>query len=689
MTAPRRFLVLLPVLLLHGAVSAAEHPRSGAERTLARIETWLAQVPGHEGSGSEADPADPADPEVRSQRSLRRKALALCDGRDLVAAGDLARRRLLARARLYALPSLAGWEGGQEESEADAADLERALSLLADWTAPSAEPWDEDRGAPFVLAGRLLRIAGRHREALVLLDWIARNSRDAHGLHAAIELGRCHLENQRFGEAGEAFGYVKKRLREQFANYLDEEPYRGLRRSAAHWLDELRSARQAHLWGPDFLLYRSADRARRIDGDPDRARELFRRVVDEYPDGLYADAALLGAARCLLDPSRPDRLKRGVEELMALWNREPRHGPYRGEAALLLGRVALEYRLERRTASLWFTRADHWIREVRHSRKDPAGFHRRFEASRAPNRPPEHEFEVDPFWDRVDETSARPGALVNRFTCDWYLNDLEEEAARFRGLLALIREDSFGARRHWDRLPLLDARNRRGDLETDPNDYTRLMFGAEHGFLIAEPPELALYRDRALRLAVLLADFYYVTRQWSRGEAICQRILAGEFGRCDRRQRDYPLFLIGNCRYWRDGRAAARKAFLEVLKTRDRTYTEVKAAYVVGKLALEMNDRAIREDGIARLHELVRQDPDGEWGAKARIALGVDLIHRDRHEEGYAWLESVPASVEDWHGVARWYLELAEEARAMEELPPTPVEGECPAPQEPQPEEQP
>jgi len=40
------------------------------------------------------------------------------------------------------------------------------------------------------------------------------------------------------------------------------------------------------------------------------------------------------------------------------------------------------------------------------------------------------------------------------------------------------------------------------------------------------------------------------------GEGAGSRAVDLEFGRCDRRQRDYPLFLIGNCRYWRDGRAA-------------------------------------------------------------------------------------------------------------------------------------
>ena len=161
------------------------------------------------------------------------------------------------------------------------------------------------------------------------------------------------------------------------------------------------------------------------------------------------------------------------------------------------------------------------------------------DAARAVTTPPQEEKHVD-FWGNVKKSEIKPGMLVNSKTCPWYLDDLKEQMAMYLGFLAFAEGKKDEALAWYKKILECDPQTRRMDTSGEWNDYSRLKWGVEHGYLYAYPQELALYTDQRQKLAVLLTDFYYVTQRFDEAARMAQRLLKGEFGVMSLAAREYP-----------------------------------------------------------------------------------------------------------------------------------------------------
>jgi len=231
----------------------------------------------------------------------------------------------------------------------------------------------------------------------------------------------------------------------------------------------------------------------------------------------------------------------------------------------------------------------------------------------------------------------------------------------YLGFLAFVEGKKDEALAWYKKILECDPTTRRMDTAGEWNDYSRLKWGAEHGYLYAYPQELVLFKDPRQKLAVLLTDFYYVTQRWDKARNLAQRMLKGEVGLLPPAMRQYPQFAYAAAVYWAEGRDKAvaeyMKVFAGVPAGRPMTYTQCRAAYCAGNLALEMADPKAQARARSLLAALVRSPEQNEHTYKARIVLAQDLVKQGRLAEGVELLRTFPGKSGPYKDLANYYLE--------------------------------
>jgi tetratricopeptide (TPR) repeat protein len=548
----------------------------------------------------------------------------------------------------------------------------RAWKYVQAWSTKRGQ-YDWNDFAAHLQAGELLRVRGQLDDALVLLDWLtARESKRANDsgnasvdvVFAAEATGRVLFALKRYKDALAAYQFAGQYARSQLKDYTRDPPLKQLLARINANTKKTQRVIDIERYGEAFVLFRDAERLRLQKDDHGKALPIYRKIIQRWPDSPFADAAGLYEALCLVQMRRYGQAE---AKLRAFCEAKPQ-GMWRGEALLELGRIALERRVDPDRAEERFAELDKWIAAVRKDDK-PWNYAQLIPGIKAAAgqlvRPPQQEKMRDR-WGNVKFTKMQPGELVNRKTAPWYLDNLEEQCAKFRGFLAFARPgegNNEAAIAHYKRIPKLDPTiTGLGTLATNPNDYHRLMFGPQHGYLVAYPQELKLYKGRQ-RFAVLLGDFYYITQQFGKATEICDRLLAGEFGRLTGKQQDYVHYLLGSVLYrgkWQAGGNSAKlaiKQWEKVLERQDGTWTEYRSAYVIGNIALMTSNKSLHQRGEAMLASLARSGERNEYTHKAKFALAASWLQSGRTEEALAVLGTLQPQDGPYHQLAQYMID--------------------------------
>jgi tetratricopeptide (TPR) repeat protein len=525
-------------------------------------------------------------------------------------------------------------------------------------------------GVPIETSDTTPRLSQRERqlvqEALERLDWLAGIATGRVQIEAAEYCGSALALLGEYRKALDAYDFALHHIRHD-EHVLPSDAKDHLLRRVQRQREETQRLFDVQRYSAEFVLYRQAEWLRRFRGEHAAAAERYLACIDAAratmataaaPDGgdatfsgsvdaassrgasptsgvgtsggesPFAAAATLYHALCLIEMGQE---REAVRRLQAFIDRDER-GLYRGEAMLELGRMALEREMDLRRAASWFERLDAWIVDARQADADwdfatiLPGI--RPDAKRLTDAPAQRT-RTD-FWGNVERTRIEPGQLVNHRTCTWYLDDLDIRAAQFRGFIHLARSEQDAALEQFRRLLTLDPHVSDGSLTHHPNDFTRLRFGVEHGYLIAYPDELKLYA-KPLQQVILLADTYYVTQQYDRAASVYRAMLADRFGRLSAAQRHYPQYAVGLCLMRQGMRDRAFEAWEHVLASPVRTDTSFRAAYAIAHLSRYTPDAEKRKRGEALLVELALARTPTPYTTQARRVLLIDL-----HEQGRA-----------------------------------------------------
>jgi len=234
----------------------------------------------------------------------------------------------------------------------------------------------------------------------------------------------------------------------------------------------------------------------------------------------------------------------------------------------------------------------------------------------------------------------------------------------YLGFLAFVEGKKDEALAWYKKILECDPTTRRLDTAGEWNDYSRLKWGAEHGYLYARPTDLQLYdKNPRQKLAVLLFDFYFVTEQTAKAQSVARRLLAGEFGPLSGQQREYPQFAYGVILNWKRDRAAAFAEFIKVVRgggERLATFTQCRAAYAAANISRRIDDEKVRRKGQELFARLIRHKVQNEFTYKARIEVARDLINEGRWSESLHLLRTMPEDAGAFKALAQFYLQRYE-----------------------------
>lgn len=555
----------------------------------------------------------------------------------------------------------------------------QALEFIGHW-ATDRKQYNPKAGTAYLAAANVQRERKQLDAALRIFDWIATNENGKNVVRqarAAEGVGRVYLEQKKYLKASQAFGFGARNLEAHRKTIKRESEAADLSKDALNLLNRLRRlsgdarAKYNHEQflarvGESYILYRDAE-SKRLSRKYDAARAAYQKVIDKYGDTVYAEASKFYKAIALIEKKAPKDVIRGEGELKRFIAEKPAHGLYKGQARLILGRAAIERRLDQKLAEQWMMSLDKWLIDIRKRRAAGTdksnGYEGVKDGAKSLAKPPATELSKPDFWGNVRRNKLRPGQLINRQTADWYLDKLEGDCAKYLVFLYLVRDDKKAAMKNVNRLATLDAEmkaNKERGLMW--SDYARLKWSAENGYMVAFPVDLKLYNKRQ-RFIVQLGDFYYITQQFKRSIHTYERLLKDEFGKLSSAQKDYPYYALGSVRYRdRQGADAALREHFKVMKERDGTLSETRAALAIGNMARSSKDIEITKRGWVILQALARQKPTNEFICKARVRLGRDFLKLGREKDGLAMLESVPKKSTE-RGLAEWFINKHEEMK--------------------------
>ena len=204
-----------------------------------------------------------------------------------------------------------------KDKDVDADDKRQTVVAFAAPLAPlpPAGDWQltADNVAAAVEMAACLAAAGQMAEGLSVIDRVGADFADANRVRAAETAGDLNLKAGACARAVDFYEYGIKYLnnalgtenaekRQDDGTYAREfsEYEKALRARLERKRDDARRRMEADQYGPDWALYRDATREEWERHNHAVAYLLYQKIVKDYPDTVYAEAARCYGVKCLL-----------------------------------------------------------------------------------------------------------------------------------------------------------------------------------------------------------------------------------------------------------------------------------------------------------------------------------------------------------------------------------------------------
>lgn len=401
-------------------------------------------------------------------------------------------------------------------------------------------------------------------------------------------LGRAVADDAADGRYRKEFDAHEKRLRARLERKLREAE----------------RAQAADRYGPDFVLYRDAETARRVNGNPAEAYLLYRDLIAQYPETVYAEAARAYAVAALWDLGlHPEKAaaklaetQKGLAGLKKLGEAAARAkagkpvrerlaariadaeksalrvreipagekaeaaavkaaeefcaavplGLYRGEVLLTVAERYLDDKLDPENGEKWLARAGEWLEKVKEADEKLAALEVPARAAGVAAAPAAS-FRKDE-WGNILPAAVAPGQVVNRRTCGWYLDDLRTRTNFQRGFLEFVAGRMDKAKEYFTAAGQTDSYIRHSQENNLPNPLRRLMVRCDEGtFLRSTKEEMRGFKQKQRRFAIMMADFHTECEKYAQGEKIYRRLLGGEWGKLNIEEEAYARLSFAFC----------------------------------------------------------------------------------------------------------------------------------------------
>ncbi len=489
-------------------------------------------------------------------------------------------------------------------------------------------PWSPAfRGLP-MLDGKLDAAAGRDAKALfALADELVKSCSGSQQIEAAQLAGDCLMLIGQPDKAAEAYSFALGQSAHFNSSTSGDKISGALLALIQTRQGEMRRLEEIRRLSLEFILWRDAE-AQRLGGRLPQAIEGYDKLLDwcrrqqeavtlaakkeeeerhrrdpgassskpeEAKESPFAAAAGFHRCECLLRMAQSRKEKAAAEKEAGAFLKSQPLGLYRGRLHLLLAESALRHlelgvaRKHIANLSAWLPQADAVMKDEHFDKLLPGVMAAAGEKLQGPLQ----EWLQDAKG-RVRPATLIPGQMLNELNSPWLRLDLEDWAARYEGFFLFCEGHYDQALTQWQRMVKLDANCRAGDLDVDPNDFTRLQAACQIKRMLAFPEEARLFSGDDAS-AVLLAEFWYATQRFGDAEGLIRRLLAGEAGRMTEPQNDYLWSLLARVQSMSGKDQEAMGSLFKVLEKDRDSFTERRVTVEIANLALGRHHGSVAE----------------------------------------------------------------------------------------------
>jgi tetratricopeptide (TPR) repeat protein len=300
----------------------------------------------------------------------------------------------------------------------------------------------------------------------------------------------------------------------------------------AWYLFAQKSRRADHPLARDFTdssaLYpgKGAGRAKVPGADFEDALWLYTQLIENEPETVFAEAARLYSAVCMIHLGRTDDAEKALDRFI----KSSALGLYRGEAFLTLGDLYFQAQWDPDQARRQYETGLSWCRQAA-AVKQGSRFYAVPERAREPSRAPD-------VWQSMNEggviepETVPPGAVVNRRTADWYLDWLQSEFLYRLGFLDALEGEWNRARSQWVKITNHDGLLEQAQARRYFNALRRLEGAAKKGYFVGHEEDNERINSR-VKNALWWADFLHMRERFVAAESLYRRLYTAAVARHD------------------------------------------------------------------------------------------------------------------------------------------------------------
>ncbi len=390
-------------------------------------------------------------------------------------------------------------------------------------------------------SAHVLVIQKKITEALPLLNWAETLPRDYDRALSCTKYAEILVGMQ---EADRAEAYCRK-VKEASNKHLSEQRKSGASIGqgssnldvSSVWAElryrvglveaEVQSQRATLQFGKEYGLYVMM----RLYADMkhySKASEIAKQIIQEFPQSVFSAAAGYSYGVYLLqDQSEPNEVKRiqNMIQWMQRFVAEDPDGLYRGEALLLVGKVAMEKLWDAKHAMEYYQRALAYFVKAREN-ANALSLYAPISGDLQSYAQPKGKLTTYNQWYRVVRHDQAPLKLYNTSSSPpWYRNEQEKACHLAIGFLLFNDEKYDEAKEHWSKILSLDEGMQAMPSHL-PNVRTRLLGACDQKFITFSQDEKKKIQNPRMRLKILYAEYLYFLERFEEAIEIYQDILA-------------------------------------------------------------------------------------------------------------------------------------------------------------------
>ncbi|MAX25616.1 MAG: hypothetical protein CMJ19_14045 [Phycisphaeraceae bacterium] len=256
------------------------------------------------------------------------------------------------------------------------------------------------------------------------------------------------------------------------------------------------------------------------------AAEVAQGIIKKFPDSIFAAAAGYCYGVCLLhdrsEQSEKVRCKNTIGWLQEFVDQDP-EGLYRGEALMLLGKIALEKAWDSQNSMSFYSKALNYFVSAREKR-NYLSLYAPVSEDLYKYINPDQRLTTYNTWLRTERHKQDPVKLYNTSTAPpWYRNEQEKECHLAIGFLFFANDKFDDARKHWSKIINLDEGLQAMDPRM-PNLQKRLLGALDNKYIVLPKHEKLNIKNSVLEIEILYAEFLFCMEKFNEAILVFDRI---------------------------------------------------------------------------------------------------------------------------------------------------------------------